>query len=73
MGKLNRKQRRQLQKIAGKTATSTIDLMLGLGDHCNICEKKFIKVKEELPNWFVEVYKEDKKINLFCKDCWELK
>jgi hypothetical protein len=73
MAKMNRQQRRALEKMAGKSATSTIDLMLNIPDHCKICEKKFTKTKEELPNWFVEVYKEDKKINLFCKNCWESK
>jgi len=70
MSKLNRKQRRTLEKMAGKKATSTIDLMLGLGDHCKICEKKFAKTKEELPNWFVEVFKEDAITHLYCPECY---
>jgi uncharacterized protein with PIN domain len=72
MGKLNRKQRRQLQKMAGKSATSTIDLMLGLGDKCLTCEARFDRMSKEMANtWFIEVFKEDAITCLYCPDCYQ--
>jgi hypothetical protein len=68
---MNRKQRRALGKIAGKKATSTIDLMLGLGDHCLTCFTPFDKMSKEMANtWFIEVYKEDAITHLYCPECY---
>lgn len=72
MGKLNRKQRRQLSKIAGKKATSTIDLMLGMPDKCLTCEAKFDKMSKEMAmTWTVEVFKASQEVKLYCPLCQE--
>jgi len=72
MSKLNRQQRRALQKIAGKSATSTIDLMLSIGDKCLQCEAPFDRMSKEMARtWFIEVYKEAKETRIFCPQCQE--
>jgi len=71
---MNRKQRRALGKSIGKDATSTIDLMLSLPDKCLTCEKIYDKKdKEMIRTWFVEVFSEQKRVNLYCPQCWEEK
>ena len=72
MPKLNRKQRRTLEKIAGKSTTSTIDLMLNVSDKCLTCNKPFDKMSREMAmTWFIEVYKEAKETRLYCPECQE--
>lgn len=72
MSKLNRKQRRTLEKVAGKSATSTIDLMLNIGDKCLTCNKPFDRMSKEMAmTWFIEVYKEAKQTKLYCPECQE--
>jgi hypothetical protein len=69
---MNRKQRRALNKAANnKEASSSIDLMLNIGDQCLTCHKPYDKLsKEMVMTWFVEVYKATKKVNLYCPDCY---
>ena len=72
MAKMNRQQRRALQKVAGKSATSTIDLMLNIGDKCLTCEAPFDRMSKEMAmTWFIEVYKETKETRLYCPSCQE--
>ena len=67
---MNRKQRRQLNKVAGKQATSTIDLMLGMPTECIKCLKAYDKTSREMATtWFVEVYNSQKKVILTCPEC----
>lgn len=69
---MNRKQRRTLQKLAGKEATSSIDLMLDMGDKCFQCEKPYDKTSREMAmSWFIEVYKAAKKTILLCPECYK--
>ena len=72
---MNRKQRRAINKIAkNDEAASSIDLMLGVADHCLTCKKPYDKMNKEMARtWFVEVYKEQKLVNLYCPQCWEEK
>lgn len=69
---MNRKQKRAINKIAkNKEASSSIDLMLGLADQCLTCHRAFDKLSKEMAmTWFVEIYKSDKKVNLYCPDCY---
>ena len=67
---MNRKQRRQLNKVAGKEATSTIDLMLNMPSECSKCSAAYDKTSREMAlSWFVEVYSSQKKVTLTCPDC----
>jgi uncharacterized protein with PIN domain len=69
---MNRKQRRALQKVAGKSATSTLDLMLGIGDKCLTCGTAFDRMSKEMARaWFIEVYKSTKETRLYCPSCQE--
>lgn len=72
---MNRKQKRALNKITkNKEAASSIDLMLGMPDKCLTCYKPYDKLSKEMAStWFVEVYKADKKVNLYCPDCYKSK
>lgn len=69
---MNRKQRRTINKVAkNKEASSSIDLMLGIGDQCLTCHKPFDRLSKEMAmTWFVEVFKNDKKVNLYCPECY---
>lgn len=67
---MNRKQRRQLNKLAGKEATSTIDLMLGLPEQCSVCQEPYDKNNIEMARtWFVDVYNSQKLVVLTCPEC----
>jgi uncharacterized protein with PIN domain len=69
---MNRKQRRTLQKIAGKKATSTIDLMLNMPSKCLTCEAPYDKMSREMAmTWTVEVYKAQQEVRLYCPSCQE--
>lgn len=69
---MNRKQRRALQKMAGKEATSSIDLMLGLDNKCFQCSRPYDKNSREMAmSWFIEVYKQLKKTILLCPECYK--
>ena len=72
MSKLNRQQRRALNKMAGKQATSTIDLMLNIGDKCLTCNAPFDRMSKEMAmTWYIEVYKQARETRLYCPDCKE--
>jgi uncharacterized protein with PIN domain len=71
---MNRKERRTLQKKMGKEAVSTIDLMLNTGTECLTCKKPYDKTnKEMVRTWFVEVFSKQKKVDLFCPECYKEK
>ncbi len=69
---MNRKQRRTLNKVTkNKEATSSIDLMLGMENQCLTCHKSFDRFSKEMAmTWYVEIYKTDKKVNLYCPECY---
>lgn len=70
---MNREQRRAINKIAkNDEASSSIDLMLKIAEQCLTCNKPYDKMSKEMAKtWFVEVYKADKKVNLYCPDCFK--
>ena len=72
---MNRKQRRTLNKVAkNKEAASSIDLMLGVSNECLTCHKPFDRLSKEMATtWFVEVFKAEKKVNLYCPDCYNIR
>lgn len=69
---MNRKQKRSLNKVSkNKEAASSIDLMLGMPTGCLTCSRVFDKLSKEMAmTWFVEVFKLDKKVNLYCPECY---
>ena len=67
---MNRKQRRTAEKLMGKEATQTVNLMLSLPEKCLTCEAKFDKKnKEHAATWHVEVFSEQKRVDLYCPEC----
>ena len=71
--KMNRKERRASKKVMGEEAQSSIDLMLTL-EKCKICEAIFDrKDKEQANTWFIQVYKQQKRVDLYCPQCFKEK
>lgn len=71
---MNRKERRTLQKKMGKDTVATIDLMLNPGECCKSCKKIYDKKDREMvKTWFVEVFNKEKKVDLFCPECYKEK
>ncbi len=69
---MNRKQRRTAEKLMGEQAVKTVNLMLSLPEKCLTCEAKFDKKsKEHAQTWFVEVFSEQKRVELYCPECQE--
>lgn len=69
---MNRKQRRTAEKVMGKEAAKKVSLMLSIPEKCLTCEQKFDKnSKEQVATWFVEVYNEEKRVDLYCPMCQE--
>ena len=67
---MNRKQRRQLGKVVGKDAASSIDLMVNIPDCCSVCQKAYDKKNKEMARtWFVDVFNKQKLVVLTCPEC----
>ena len=78
---MNRKDRRALERKMkkgmamqdeqAKTIQNKMSLFSKLPDQCLTCEMEFDKTdKEQVTTWKVFVRGEDKKVNLYCPDCW---
>ena len=78
---MNRKQRRALERKMKKGTTiedeqaeaiqTKMSLFSKLPDQCLTCDLKFDKTdREQVTTWKVFVRGEDKKVNLYCPDCW---
>ena len=65
--KLERKQKKDVEKELSKK----VGLFNLLPEKCHICEKPYDKKSKEMAQtWFVNVFAEDKIVDLFCPDCW---
>ena len=74
---MNRKQRRERDKIIKKSKVKTNDMEQKLGlfdlmpDDCFICHKGFDKTnKEMVQSWNVIVREEQKNVKIYCPPCW---
>ena len=74
---MNRKQRRDRDKIIKKSKKKTTDLdqKLGLFDlipeDCFICHKNFDKHdKTMVKTWNVVVREQEKSVKVYCPECW---
>jgi len=71
MSGAKRKIKRAKQKRAQKELEEKMFMFNKLGDHCMTCEKSFDKKdKEQVKSWNVVVRKKEKKVNLYCPECW---
>jgi len=69
---MNRNQRRQLNKSIGKQATLNLELMLNMPDHCLTCDKPYDKLSKEMATtWSVNIYADQKRVDLFCPECFK--
>lgn len=67
---MNRKERRAAEKLMGEKALKTVNLMLSIPEKCLTCETKFDKKsKEQATTWHVEVFNEQKRVDLYCPEC----
>jgi hypothetical protein len=69
---MNRKQRRQIEKMVGKGTATKLDMMLNLPDKCHKCLTPYDKKSKEMAmSWFVDVYEQQRLTVLTCPTCRE--
>ena len=75
---MNRKQRRARDRALKKASKSEaaiqerIALFNKLPENCLTCLKPFDKKDKEMATtWSVVVREKEKKVNLYCPDCWD--
>jgi hypothetical protein len=57
--------------MMGEKAVKQVGLMLNLPNECLTCKKPYDKKSKEMAmTWFVEVYNEQKRVDLYCPDCY---
>ena len=65
--KLERKQKKDFQK----EVTKKVGLFNLIPEECNKCKKPYDKKSKEMAQtWFVNVFDDEKIVDLFCPDCW---
>jgi len=69
---MNRKERRTAEKLMGKEAFKSVNLMLDMPNKCLTCDAIFDKKDKQMAmTWFVEVFSEQKRVDLYCPSCQE--
>lgn len=60
------------QKKLQEKVTSTANMILNIPDKCKSCGEPFDKKNKMMVlSWFVEVYNEQKRVDLYCPKCQE--
>ena len=63
--------KRKKEKKIKKDIEEKMFMFNKLGDSCETCEKPFDKKdREQVQSWNVVVRREEKKVNLYCPECW---
>jgi len=71
MSGAKRKIQRAKKKKAEKELQDKMFMFDKIGDACTACEKSFDKKnKEQVQSWNVVVREKEKKVNLYCPECW---
>ena len=71
MSGAKRKIKRAKKKKAEKELQEKMFMFDKLGDACMTCEKTFDKKDlEQVKSWNVVVRRKEKKVNLYCPECW---
>ena len=71
MSGAKRKIQRAKKKRAEKELEEKMFMFDKLGDECLACQEPFDKKnKEQVKSWNVVVRKKEKKVNLYCPECW---
>jgi len=70
--KIARNKNKKNRKKAEKKLSEEVGLFNKIPDQCLVCEKDFDKKdKEQVTSWYVVVKAQEKKVNLYCPECWE--
>jgi len=75
--KVNRKQRRALEKMAKKQTTHSFSEKMSqfdnLPDECSACTKSYDKKDKKMAmSWNVVVREKENIVRLYCPDCWDM-
>ena len=71
MSSLARKIKRNKKKEVKKDLKEKIGLFDRIPNKCTMCEKPFDKTnKKQVKSWRVAVREKEKKVNLYCEECW---
>jgi hypothetical protein len=75
MTKAAKKIKRRIEKAKKRQVErdlkEKVNMFSHLGDYCLVCEKAFDKKdKDMVQSWYVVVKEEQKKVNLYCPECW---
>tara|TARA_R110000824_G_scaffold57546_5_gene156436 strand:+ start:2523 stop:2798 length:276 start_codon:yes stop_codon:yes gene_type:complete len=75
MTKAAKKIKRRIEKAKKRQVErdlkEKVNMFSHLGDYCLVCEKTFDKKdKDMVQSWYVVVKEEQKKVNLYCPECW---
>jgi len=72
MGGMKRKIERKKVKNAEKEMKQKMGMFDKLADECLNCQKEFDKKDRSMvESWRVVVRESEKKVNLYCPDCWD--
>ena len=64
---------RRQKKLAEKELKTKMNMFSRLPDNCGACLKDFDKNDREMVNtWTVVVKEKEKRVNLYCPDCWTM-
>ena len=67
----SRKIKRNKEKEAQKEIKQKINMFSRMDDECLACTTAFDKTdRAQVESWYVVVKEEQKKVNLYCPDCW---
>jgi len=71
MSNLTRKLQRTKEKDSKKELSKKVGLFNLLPEECYVCKAPYDKKSKEMAQtWFVNVFDEEKIVDLFCPDCW---
>ena len=75
MSKASKKIQRKIKKVKKKQAEKELKEKIGLFSSlencCLVCKKPFDRQdKEMVQSWYVVVRESQKKVNLYCPECW---
>ena len=66
------KQKKKSQKQTQRDLKEKVGMFDLLPENCLTCLEPFDrKNKEQVQSWFVVVKNEEKKVRLYCPDCWQ--
>lgn len=69
--KIKRNNQKRIKKNVEKDMKDKMNMFDRLGDECLACKKEFDrKDRAMVESWNVVVRQEEKKVNLYCPECW---